>query len=78
MSRFIFAVEGRRDGELMDDRGPADFARKDYTGAPLKKLVDIINYVKPTALIGLSTVRVSLPFYLPARLLACVRALTGG
>ncbi|KDQ16653.1 hypothetical protein BOTBODRAFT_30567 [Botryobasidium botryosum FD-172 SS1] len=32
------------------------FARHDYQGAPLKSLIDIINYVKPTALLGLSTV----------------------
>ncbi|KAG6918747.1 hypothetical protein DXG01_011938 [Tephrocybe rancida] len=33
------------------------FARTDYQGAPLTNLHDIINYVKPTALLGLSTVR---------------------
>jgi len=33
------------------------FARTDYQGPPLTKLVDIINYVKPTALFGLSTIR---------------------
>lgn len=32
------------------------FARDDYEGAPLTTLIDIINYVKPTALLGLSTV----------------------
>jgi len=35
-----------------------DFSRKDYTGPPIKKLIDVINYVKPTALFGLSTVKV--------------------
>ncbi len=34
-----------------------DFARKDYSGPPLKNLLDIIDYVKPTALIGLSTMK---------------------
>ncbi|KAF8272828.1 malate dehydrogenase [Lactarius quietus] len=33
------------------------FARTDYQGPPLTNLVDIINYVKPTALLGLSTLR---------------------
>jgi malate dehydrogenase (oxaloacetate-decarboxylating)(NADP+) len=31
------------------------FARTDYNGPALTKLIDIINYVKPTALLGLST-----------------------
>ena len=35
-----------------------DFSRKDYDGPPIKKLIDIIDYVKPTALLGLSTVKV--------------------
>lgn len=35
-----------------------DFSRKDYTGPPIKKLIDVINYVQPTALLGLSTVKV--------------------
>jgi malate dehydrogenase (oxaloacetate-decarboxylating)(NADP+) len=34
-----------------------DFARTDYVGPPLTDLVDIINYVRPTALLGLSTIR---------------------
>ena len=34
-----------------------DFSRKDYTGAPMKDLVEIIDYVKPTALLGLSTIK---------------------
>ncbi|THV05227.1 malate dehydrogenase [Dendrothele bispora CBS 962.96] len=33
------------------------FARTDYQGPPLKKLADIVEYVKPTALLGLSTLR---------------------
>ncbi|KAG6877126.1 hypothetical protein C0993_010078 [Termitomyces sp. T159_Od127] len=33
------------------------FARTDYQGPPLTNLVDIIGYVKPTALLGLSTIR---------------------
>ncbi|KAJ8520289.1 hypothetical protein ONZ45_g2845 [Pleurotus djamor] len=32
------------------------FARRDYNGAPLTDLLDIIAYVKPTALLGLSTI----------------------
>ena len=35
-----------------------DFSRKDYAGPPIKELIDVINYVKPTALFGLSTVKV--------------------
>ncbi|KDR82704.1 hypothetical protein GALMADRAFT_841399 [Galerina marginata CBS 339.88] len=33
------------------------FARTDYEGPPLTALIDIIDYVKPTALLGLSTIR---------------------
>ncbi|PPQ67551.1 hypothetical protein CVT26_006852 [Gymnopilus dilepis] len=33
------------------------FARTDYQGPPLTCLVDIIKYVRPTALLGLSTIR---------------------
>jgi len=33
------------------------FARTDYEGPPLTHLTDIIRYVKPTALLGLSTIR---------------------
>ena len=36
----------------------SDFSRKDYPGPPIKRLIDVINYVKPTALLGLSTVKV--------------------
>jgi malate dehydrogenase (oxaloacetate-decarboxylating)(NADP+) len=35
------------------------FARTDYDGPPLTKLLDIIDYVKPTALLGLSTIKAS-------------------
>lgn len=35
-----------------------DFARTDYEGPLLTSLVDIVQYVKPTALLGLSTLRV--------------------
>ena len=38
----------------------AVFARADYQGPPLTNLIDIINHVKPTALLGLSTIRVSI------------------
>nr|GAT52593.1 malate dehydrogenase [Mycena chlorophos] len=31
------------------------FARTDYTGPPLKSLLDVIEFVRPTALMGLST-----------------------
>ncbi|CAK5261923.1 unnamed protein product [Mycena citricolor] len=31
------------------------FARRDYTGPPIKNLLDVLQYVKPTALMGLST-----------------------
>ena len=33
------------------------FSRKDYTGPVMKDLVEIIEYVKPTALLGLSTIK---------------------
>ncbi|KAI0821894.1 malic enzyme [Trametes gibbosa] len=49
-------------GLIFDDRGPLAehkkyFSRKDYKGPPMKDLTDIINYVKPTALLGLSTTK---------------------
>jgi malate dehydrogenase (oxaloacetate-decarboxylating)(NADP+) len=31
------------------------FSRDDYNGPPIKSLIDVIQYVKPTALFGLST-----------------------
>jgi malate dehydrogenase (oxaloacetate-decarboxylating)(NADP+) len=34
-----------------------DFARTDYDGPAMTNLTKIINYVKPTALLGLSTIR---------------------
>ncbi|KAG8917733.1 hypothetical protein FRC01_002236 [Tulasnella sp. 417] len=37
------------------------FARKDYSGPPIKSLLQIIDYVKPTALLGLSTQKARLP-----------------
>lgn len=37
-----------------------DFARKDYNGPAMTDLLDIIDYVKPTALMGLSTTKVRL------------------
>jgi hypothetical protein len=35
-----------------------DFARNDYSGPPMTDILDIIDYVKPTALLGLSTISV--------------------
>jgi malate dehydrogenase (oxaloacetate-decarboxylating)(NADP+) len=35
-----------------------DFARRHYTGLPMSDLSEIIQYVKPTALLGLSTIAV--------------------
>ncbi|KAG6812191.1 hypothetical protein H0H92_003996 [Tricholoma furcatifolium] len=48
-------------GLVFDARGPMAehkkfFSRKDYTGAPITNILDIIEYVKPTALLGLSTI----------------------
>jgi malate dehydrogenase (oxaloacetate-decarboxylating)(NADP+) len=36
-----------------------DFSRDDYQGPPITKLTDIIAFVKPTAILGLSTISVS-------------------
>lgn len=33
------------------------FSRKDYDGPPMKNLVEILDYIKPTALLGLSTIK---------------------
>ncbi|OJT05141.1 NADP-dependent malic enzyme [Trametes pubescens] len=49
-------------GLIYDGRGPMAehkkfFSRKDYNGPPMTNLTDIINYVKPTALLGLSTTK---------------------
>ena len=41
----------------MDADYRADFSRKDYNGAPMKDLTEIIKYVQPTALLGLSTTK---------------------
>ncbi|KAK7047464.1 hypothetical protein VNI00_006695 [Paramarasmius palmivorus] len=48
-------------GLIFDARGPMAehkqyFSRKDYSGPPITNLLDIIEYVKPTALVGLSTI----------------------
>ncbi|KAJ7717040.1 hypothetical protein B0H16DRAFT_1740879 [Mycena metata] len=45
------------------------FARSDYRGPPITDLLDILEYVKPTALMGLSTMSVStlLPFLISLR-----------
>jgi hypothetical protein len=37
----------------------SDFSRSDYQGPPIKNLLEVVEYVKPTALLGLSTVSVS-------------------
>ncbi|KAF9230554.1 hypothetical protein BU15DRAFT_91091 [Melanogaster broomeanus] len=48
---------------LVDSRGliyswtRKPFARNDYSGPPMTDLLDIIRYVKPTALMGLSTIK---------------------
>ena len=36
------------------------FSRNDYSGPVMKDLVEIIEYVKPTAILGLSTIKVRL------------------
>ncbi|KAI0000866.1 malic enzyme [Russula vinacea] len=56
----IYLVDSK--GLIFDSRGPmADhkkyFSRKDYNGPPLTNLTEIIEYVKPTALFGLSTIK---------------------
>jgi len=38
--------------------GMIDFSRDDYSGTPMTNLVEIIKFVKPTALLGLSTITV--------------------
>ncbi|RDB28053.1 NADP-dependent malic enzyme [Hypsizygus marmoreus] len=48
-------------GLVFDGRGPLPehkkfFSRKDYEGPPITDILDVIEYVKPTALLGLSTV----------------------
>ncbi|KZT01066.1 malic enzyme [Laetiporus sulphureus 93-53] len=49
-------------GLIYDERGPMaehkkQFSRQDYSGPPMKNLTEIIEYVKPTALLGLSTIK---------------------
>ncbi|KAI0806227.1 malic enzyme [Irpex lacteus] len=49
-------------GLIYDSRGRLAehkkyFSRKDYTGEPITDLVDIVDYVKPTAILGLSTIK---------------------
>ncbi|TCD71720.1 hypothetical protein EIP91_005486 [Steccherinum ochraceum] len=56
----IYLVDSQ--GLIFDARGPMAehkkvFSRKDYQGPPMTNLVDIINYVQPTALLGLSTIK---------------------
>ncbi|PPR06812.1 hypothetical protein CVT26_003838 [Gymnopilus dilepis] len=57
--RRIYLVDSQ--GLVYDTRGPLAehkkyFSRDDYQGPPMKDLLDIIAYVKPTALLGLSTI----------------------
>ena len=42
-----------------------DFSRDDYEGPPMTNLLEVINYVRPTALLGLSTIGVRLWFLVP-------------
>ncbi|EKM57606.1 uncharacterized protein PHACADRAFT_115852 [Phanerochaete carnosa HHB-10118-sp] len=49
-------------GLIYDGRGKLAehkkfFSRKDYSGPPMTDLVEIVNHVKPTALLGLSTIK---------------------
>ncbi|KAH8113965.1 hypothetical protein DFH11DRAFT_1689300 [Phellopilus nigrolimitatus] len=58
--RRVWFVDSQ--GLIYDTRGPMAehkkfFSRNDYTGPPMKNLLDIINYVRPTALLGLSTIK---------------------
>ncbi|THH27693.1 hypothetical protein EUX98_g6495 [Antrodiella citrinella] len=58
--RSIYLVDSQ--GLIFDARGPMAehkrvFSRHDYQGPPMTNLVDILNYVKPTALLGLSTIK---------------------
>ncbi|KAF8879655.1 malate dehydrogenase [Gymnopilus junonius] len=57
--RQIYLVDSQ--GLVYDTRGPLAehkkyFSRDDYQGPPLTDLLDIIAYVKPSALLGLSTI----------------------
>lgn len=57
----IFACEE----PYVKDDCSIDFSRPDYTGPPMKDLLSIIDYVKPTALLGLSTLSVSTQMFYP-------------
>lgn len=50
-----------RSSNLTDDYLTTDFSRNDYQGPPMTNILDIIDYVKPTALLGLSTITVIMP-----------------
>ncbi|KAF9548182.1 malate dehydrogenase [Agrocybe pediades] len=57
--RRIYLVDSQ--GLVYDSRGEMAehkkyFSRDDYAGPPMTNLLDIIDYVKPTALLGLSTI----------------------
>ncbi|KAH9976222.1 malic enzyme [Lactifluus volemus] len=56
----IYLVDSQ--GLIFDSRGPMAahkkyFSRSDYSGPPLTNLAEVIKYVKPTALLGLSTIK---------------------
>ena len=68
---LFLAFRGSRIAYLLTDGLFPDFSRNDYNGAPMRELLDIIEYVKPTALLGLSTISVCRlhSTYLPACLI---------
>lgn len=56
----IYLVDSQ--GLIFDARGPMAehkkyFSRADYNGPPMTNLTDIIDHVRPTALVGLSTIK---------------------
>ncbi|ETW77910.1 hypothetical protein HETIRDRAFT_420722 [Heterobasidion irregulare TC 32-1] len=56
----IYLVDSQ--GLIFDARGPMAehkkyFSRADYSGPPMTNLTDIIDHVRPTALVGLSTIK---------------------
>ncbi|KAH9836244.1 malic enzyme [Rhodofomes roseus] len=58
--RRIWFVDSQ--GLIFDTRGPMaehkkSFSRPDYDGPPMTDLTQIVEYVKPTALLGLSTIK---------------------